>query len=179
MAAYRPAAWRHRLLLLPPSQGGDHRRRWHAEHRQSRIRPAVPPAAPARHDRSRYGAARLQPGDFRELWRGRLQLPDDRCAGRDWPRATRTLARDRGNPAQAGGTLHRAAIAEQRGHSPTGRTRLGPQQLAELLRHPAAAGRPACSDADAARSRHLDKAWCDERPSRTRLSRARHPSCRG
>ena len=55
----RQAAWRHRLLLLPSPQGGDHRRWRHADDREPRIRPQVPAVAPARHERHRHRAARL------------------------------------------------------------------------------------------------------------------------
>ena len=60
---------RYRLLFVPPAQGDHDRRRRHADDLQSRFRPQVQAAAPARHERPGHGAARVATGHLRGLSR--------------------------------------------------------------------------------------------------------------
>ena len=114
---------------------------------------AVPPAAPARDERARHGAARLEPGDLRGVPDGRLQLPDDRHPGGRRPRAAEAPAGDRRSSGGDWPHATRRCSRTSPGLALPGGAGLGALELAELLRAPADGLRPARGDAGDARRR--------------------------
>ena len=147
MGAHRPPARRRRLLLVPSAQGDDHRRRRDADDLAPGVGSPVPDVAPALDVGAGHDAARVAARRLRGIQRDRIQLPADRSAGGDRPRAAAAAARDGGAPARAGPPLPRAAGGHSR-PAAAGRAGVGAQQLAELLRPASRRMRPGAGHAD-------------------------------
>ena len=143
LGADRPAARRHRLLLVPPAQGVTTGDGGMLTTNNPELRRAVPAAAPARHERARHGAPRRARGDLRRARRcsaSTTGMTDMQAAvGRE---QLKRLPEIVASAARSGRALRRAARPTSPGSAAV-RAGLGPQQLAELLRAAARLVRPA------------------------------------
>ena len=120
-------------------------------------------------DTVRHGSAQVI---FESYPDRRLQLPHDRHPGRGRPRAAEAPAGDRRGPPRARRALPRSCWRTSPASALPHRAGVGAQQLAELLRAPAAGSRPARRHAAHARRRRLHAPRHHVQPSRAAVRQA-------
>ena len=169
----RETARRRGLFLFSSPQGDHHRRRRHDHLRRSRTRCPIPPVAAARHEHPRYRTPPCRRNPLRVLPRPRLQLPSHRHPSRGRPRTTPPSAGDPRRTPCPSPQVSRPSPGNPR-PNPAPRTRLGPEQLAKLLRSSSPRRQPAPSHAIPPRPGRCHPPGHHVHPPRSQLHRRPH-----